>query len=411
MSSKRYLSAKEAATILDISVSTLYAYVSRGLIRSEQAGEGKRQRRYYAEDVEKLLARKAGRRNPETLAKDALHWGAPVMDSAITLIDGDKFYYRGQDVQTLARESTVEDVAALIWANDMSKSHSLFDLDVHISAQKYETMLLHMDMDGAELTLIQELLAFLPLAAADDMSAYDLRPSSVAVTGARIMRLIASMLAGDVPENSSLPIMLQRGLCPDDENAVALLNAVLIVTADHELNASSFAARVVASAGSTPYAAVIAGLSALQGVKHGGHTERVEALFHEAHSLDNIREVMRARLRRGEHIPGFGHKLYTDADPRAEIILELLTEHYADTPEFAFVRTVIDTAQDLIGEFPTIDTLLVAVSHILKLPRGSALALFALGRTIGWIGHAIEQYETNRLIRPRARYTGVHPTS
>jgi citrate synthase len=187
------------------------------------------------------------------------------------------------------------------------------------------------------------------------------------------------------------------------------LNAALIVTADHELNASSFAARVVASAGSTPYGAVIAGLSALQGVKHGGYTERVEALFNEASSVDKIQDVIRARLRRGETIPGFGHKLYNEADPRARVLFDILSEHYGKTSEFNFVKRAIEVTDDLIGEFPTIDFMLVAVSRVLKLPAGSALALFALGRTIGWIGHAIEQYETNRLIRPRARYTGAHP--
>jgi len=409
MPSKRYLSAKEAAKMLDISVSTLYAYVSRGLIRSEQSSEGKRQKRYYAEDVEKLLARKDGRRNPETLAKDALHWGAPVMDSAITLIDGGKLYYRGHDVQELAREKSVEEVASLIWLDDTSESVKLFDLDVYISALRYETMLIHMGMDGAELTPLQELLTFLPSASADDMTAYDLRPATVAQTGARIMRLMASVAAGDVPENISMPEMLQHGWCPDDEKSIPILNAALIVTADHELNASSFAARVVASAGATPYGTVIAGLSALQGVKHGGYTERVEALFNEAGSIDKIQDVMRGRLRRGESLPGFGHKLYPEADPRAVVMYEMLSDSYGDTPEFQFIKKAIDVAADLIGEFPTIDILLVAVARILKLPEGSALALFALGRTIGWIGHAIEQYETNRLIRPRARYTGTHP--
>lgn len=409
MPSKRYLKAKEAADILNISVSTLYAYVSRGLIRSEQSSEGKRQRRYYAEDIEKLLARKEGRRNPEKLAKDALHWGAPVLDSAITLMDSGKIYYRGYDVEVLARENSVEEVVALIWTDDMANSKQLFNLNLVVSAQKYETMLLHMEMDGAELTPIQELQTFLPSAAADDIVAYDLRSSTVAITGARIMRLMASVIAGEVPEDISLPAMLKHGWCPHDEAASEIFNAVLIVTADHELNASSFAARVVASAGSTPYATVLAGLSALQGVKHGGNIERVEALFKEIHSSEKVRDVLAGRLRRGEMIPGFGHKLYIEGDPRSRILLELLAEHYPDSEELQLAQTMIKTVYDLIGEFPTVDTALVIISQVLGLPEGSAMALFALGRTIGWIGHAIEQYETDRLIRPRARYTGQQP--
>jgi citrate synthase len=407
--SKRYLTAQQAAKTLAISLSTLYAYVSRGLIRSEQTGDGKRQRRYYAEDVEKLLARREGRRNPETLAKDALHWGAPVLDSAITLIDGGKVYYRGKDVIELAHQHTVEQVAAFIWTGDMSKADSLFDMDVFVSAQKYEMMLLHMELDGAELTPLQELQTFLPLAAAEDKAAYDLRPASVAVVGARIMRLMTSVLAGDVPENTSIASMLQMGWCPADERAKTLFNAVLIVIADHELNASSFAARVVASAGATPYAAVLGGLAALQGVKHGGATERVEAFLNEIYAADKMRDALAARLRRGDTVPGFGHPLYPDGDPRAKLIIDLLNEHYADSTEIDRVNATIAAVQELVGDVPTVDAALVLLARVLGLPAGSPLTLFALGRTIGWIGHAIEQYERDRIIRPRARYIGEHP--
>jgi citrate synthase len=408
--SNRYMTAQQAADVLDISLSTLYAYVSRGLIRSEQSTEGRRQRRYYAEDVEKLLARREGRKNPEKLAKDALHWGAPVMDSAITLIDGGKLYYRGKNVAELARNNSVEQVAALIWTGDMQKATTLFDVDVFISAQKYEMILLNMELHGAELTLLQELQTFLPAAAADDMAAYDLRPASVPMVGARIMRLMTSVLAGDVPENIPIAAMLRYGWSPDNTHSEKLFNAALIVMADHELNASSFAARVVASAGSTPYAAVLGGLSTLQGIKHGGATERVEAFLNEIYAADKMRDSIAARLRRGDKIPGFGHPLYPVQDPRAIVIFELLNEYYANSPELAQAQTAIAAVKDLVGDAPNVDTALVIMARVLGLPQGSPLALFALGRTIGWIGHAIEEYEQDRLIRPRARYTGEHPT-
>lgn len=409
MSSKRYLSAKEAAEALNISVSTLYAYVSRGLIRSEQASEGKRQRRYYAEDVEKLLARKEGRRNPEKLAQDALHWGAPVLDSAITLIDNGKLYYRGRDVSELARQHSVEEVAALIWTGNMDNAAQLFDLDGQVSAQRYETMLLHLGMDGAQLTPLQELQTFLPAAAADDLAAYDLRPATVALTGARILRLMTSVVAGEVPENIPLATMLQRGWAAQDESTRALFSAALIIMADHELNASSFTARVVASVRSTPYAVVLGGLTALQGSRHGGTGEQVEALFREARSSDNMQAVLTGRLRRGESIPGFGHRLYPEYDPRAHILIDLLHETYPASPEVAFGRELSETAQAVLGEAPNVDFALALLALVLDLPPGSPLTIFALGRTIGWIGHAIEQYQQDRMIRPRARYTGEHP--
>lgn len=409
MPQPRYLTAKVAAERLEISLQTLYAYVSRGLIRSEAVGDNKRERRYYAEDVEKLLARKEGRRNPEKLAQDALHWGAPVMDSAITLIKGGTLYYRGKNVNDLAHRAQVEEVASLIWTGDSQQASILFSPDNMTSVQKYETMLLHIGIDGADMNTIQEFQTVLPAATADDPTAYDFRPAAVASSGARIMRLMTSIAAGDVPENKPIARMLQIGWAPSDPHAEHLLRAALIVCADHELNASSFAARVVASAGSTPYAAVQAGLATIQGIKHGGYTERVEAFLNEISAPHQARDTFARRLRRGETIPSFGHLLYPDGDPRAQVLLDIIEDYYADTQGYELMQAIISAANDLIGEKPTIDFALVMAARVLGLPDGTALTLFALGRTIGWIGHAIEQYSEDRMIRPRARYTGAQP--
>ncbi len=409
MTKDRYMTAAEAAALLEVSLPTLYAYVSRGLIRSSGTS-GQRNRRYYAEDIEKLLARKEGRRNPEQLAHDALHWGAPVLESALTLIDGHNLYYRGVDVRTLARSATIEQVASLLWTGSVDNADSLFDLKVQVSTRLYETMLMHLEMDGANLQPIQVMQTILPIAASDDPGAYDLRPTGVMQTGARILRLMGSVIAGDVPEDTRIAAMLQRGLRPDDPHAEAMFNAILVLCADHELNASSFTARVVASAGATPYAAVIAGLSALGGVKHGGYTERVEAFLQSLTTPADVREWMAGRLRRGEDIPGFGHKLYPMGDPRAELLLTLLQERYPNSPRLAVIQAAVQAAHELINELPGIDFALVAAAEVMGLPAGSALGLFALGRTVGWIGHAIEQYGEDRLIRPRARYTGRLPS-
>lgn len=402
----RYLTAKAAADLLDISLATLYAYVSRGLIRSE-IGDDKRQRRYYAEDVQKLLDRKEGRYNPEKLAKETLHWGMPLLESAITLIKDGQYYYRGQNALDLAENTSVEDVATLLWTGNTEASKRLFA--GHVTAEKYEMMLLHLAMDGADLSLMETLQAFLPLAASDEPVAFDLRPTIVAQTGARILRLMVSVAAGEGPEDVPLATMLQRGWCPEEPNAENLLRMALILCADHELNVSSFAARVVASAGSTPYAAVQAGLAAMQGIKHGGYTGRVEALLREIASPENVQEMLVKRLQRGEQIPGFGHKLYPDGDPRARLLLQHIAAAYPASPAVVLAQATITSAVDLIHEHPALDLALVTLTNALHLPEGAALTLFALGRAIGWIGHAIEQYTDDELIRPRARYTGVQP--
>ena len=152
-------------------------------------------------------------------------------------------------------------------------------------------------------------------------------------------------------------------------------------------------------------------LAALQGVKHGGYTERVTAFLNEVGTPERTNDVLAARLRRGETIPGFGHRLYPEGDPRAQLLVELVAARYPDSPALALSTTVAAAVEQHIGELPTVDFGLATAAGALNLPRGGALALFALGRTVGWIGHALESYAEDRLIRPRARYIGQHPAN
>jgi citrate synthase len=188
-----------------------------------------------------------------------------------------------------------------------------------------------------------------------------------------------------------------------------ILRTALVLCADHELNVSSFTARCVASAGSHPYAVVTAALGALEGPKHGGASARVEAMLASTRHARSFRAVIDARRRRGEIVEGYGHPLYADGDPRARLLLDLLVEHYGKSAECRVVMAFAEAAANLLGEHPNLDFGLAAVSRVLKLPLGAPLMLFAIGRTVGWIGHAIEQYEIGRLIRPRARYVGPAP--
>lgn len=406
MSPTRYLTAQEAASELGISLPTLYAYVSRGLINSEATGGSKRTRRYWAEDVQKLKKRQEQRRDPTKAAETALHWGAPVLESAITLLANDRLYYRGYDALELATHRSVEQVAALIWTGELSKDQpTLFGDSAGVLSSSYQPLRPHL----AGLTPVETFQVMLPLAAVDDLAAYDLRPAAVAQTGARIMRLLTILAAGDQPASLGIAQTLQQGWTPHEAQTAALFNAALILCADHELNVSSFTARCVASAGSTPYQVVLAGLAALQGVKHGRMTERVELFWREAGTPANVRSTLANYLKRGEAIPGFGHPLYPQGDPRGRLLLELTTTAYPASPAIKLAQAIVIEAFELIGEYPTIDFGLVTLAQALKLPAGGAITLFALGRTIGWIGHAIEQYQLDRIIRPRAQYKGRQP--
>jgi citrate synthase len=393
----RTLTANEAAQLLGVSKATLYAYVSRNLIRSEAAGGQSRARRYLAEDVQKLLERKEYRRNPAQVAQDALHWGTPLLDSALTLITETGLYYRGQSVTELARSARFEEVAALLWTADAANAEALFSQRPGMPKQP--------DM---HLPPLQR--ATVALAQADDLAAYNLRPEAVARSGGRILALMAAALTGTpLGAGNSLARHFAQCWQPDDSHLPRLIDAALILCADHELNVSSFTARVVASSDATPYAVVIAGLAALSGFKHGGNTERVEALFREVDSEAQIARVVAERLRRGETIPGFGHSLYPDGDPRAAVLLELLAGAYPDAVEIRFASHLAQRVSAVVGQRANIDYALVALAHVSRLPQGAPLALFALGRTAGWIAHAIEHYSSGALIRPRARYVGEPP--
>lgn len=372
-----YLTAKQAAQRLGVSLSTLYAYVSRGLIRSEP-DTVKRRRRYRAEDVEKLLARKSG--DSEQKLAQALNWGEPVCDSSLTLIEDGELYYRGRWVKELIVESTFEETVDLLWEG----------------FEPAEPVELPEKWDGLE--PLNRFAVALAQCAQQDPEAFDIRPSSVRRTGARILATLFSTVCSPRPERT-LAGSLARDWNLENQS---LLDAALILCADHELNTSAFTARCAASAGASPYGVVQAGLAALGGFRHGAHTFRVEALYREVEALGAQRAV-ESYLRRGEELPGFQHKLYPQGDPRGRDLLALL----APLPEAA--GELVEVASALHQGRPNVDFALVTLALKLQRPPGTALTLFALGRCAGWIAHALEQYATGKLVRPRARYVGPLP--
>jgi citrate synthase len=393
-----WMSAADAAALLRISRATLYAYVSRGRVRSQPTPGSSRERVYARDDVERLRRRAEARRDPETAAARALQWGLPVLESSITLIDGSRLYYRGHDAVALARSRSIEEVAALMWTGRFDSPFAPIP-----------------DADRAATTGSRGALPFaaraqsaLAAAAARDPLAFDLRDGRTAQCGWRILQLLAGVATRSGLEAPTIDQSLARA-ANVDAPGTELLRAALILCADHELNVSSFTARCVASAGSNPYAVVIAGLSALQGTRHGGASARVESMLASMRQARDLRSAVAARLRRGESIDGFGHPLYPRGDPRAAMLLDRLRQMYGDSDELAFIRRFVEAARAAVREEPNIDFALAALARVLRLPPGSPLTLFAIGRTIGWIGHAIEQYATGQLIRPRAKYVGVVP--
>jgi citrate synthase len=311
-----WIDADEAVALLGVSRATLYAYVSRGRIRSEAAPGSTRKRRYARDDVERMRSRTQERRNPEKAAEQALHWGLPILESGIALIADGRLFYRGRDAVELARTSSLEEVAALLWTGKTDTAS--LDLAKRANARR--------DVDAVAARagdpFVARAQAALALSAPHDALAYDLRPGAVASTGWRILQLLARVAAGRSAASSTIDRTLAEawGVARSTE----LVRAALILCADHELNVSSFTARCVASAGSAPYAVVIAGLAALEGKKHGGATARFEAIWTSLRRSRDVPGALVERLRRGEPIEGFGHPLYPSGDPRAIVLLELL---------------------------------------------------------------------------------------
>jgi citrate synthase len=385
-----YLTAEAAAARLGVTRATLYAYVSRGSIRS-RTEPGRRSRQYYAEDVERWLKQQSGRRDPSSVAQKALFAdGLPVLSSSLCLIDSGKLYYRGQDAVALCHRSTFEDVVSLLWGGSYEPRAGL-----HLPNATERKRLGRLHFAAACQCHLAE-------AEARDLGAYSLSPEAVRRTGARILTGLGALGSGALEVPRSIAGALARAWGVKGRQGVHALEAALILCADHELNVSAFTARAIASAGATPYMAVSGALAALSGHRHGGHVERVAALLDET---GEPAQVLSERLRRGQLVPGFGHILYPDGDPRGSALLELCPKN----AERARVLAFVEAARAVIGASPTVDFGLVALARSLGLPSQAPFMLFALGRSAGWIAHCIEQYATGELIRPRARYVGPAP--
>jgi citrate synthase len=333
----------------------------------------------------------------------------PILESSISLIDAGRLYYRGHDAVTLSRTRSIAEVASLIWNG--SFQGNVFNKPLSLKGEGFGVRVGF--RATATLPFVTRAQALLATWSAQDPAAFDLQPAGVMRTGWRILNLLTRVAAATAaaPRESTTIDATLADAWGVKARGVDLIRAALILCADHELNVSSFTARCVASAGSHPYAVVIAGLAALEGTKHGGASVRAEAMLASVRRTRDPRIALVERLRRGESIDGFGHPLYPNGDPRATALITLMRERYARSAELAFVLDLAEAGSDAVREEPNLDFALAALSRVLRLPPGSALTLFAIGRTIGWIGHAIEQYATGQLIRPRARYAGPPPLS
>lgn len=369
------LTTNQAARRLGVKPATVYAYVSRGLLTSEKLN---RQSMFDVAEVE-ALAQRTGARGAPAAVTDHIR-------TRISLLEHDRLYYRGRPVTELSSTKRFEDVAHWLWTS----------VDT-VGLQFPEGQEIWMALPDSA-TLTDRIRVAVALASAGDPLRFDL-DRSVSTAKALIADVVESLPLLGKPQGTDIADRLWARLSPLPPQP-DVLNAALILLADHDLAVSTMAARVAASARAHPYAVVSAGLGAMEGQKHGTATTLAHRFLAQAES-DPMGAVAE-RLRTGQPIPGFGHRIYQARDPRAEHLLALLRPHGS------LVADRIIETQPLT--FPNVDLALAQLGLTFQMAPDAGEAIFAIARIVGWIAHAMEEYQEPGLrFRALGVYTGDRP--
>ncbi len=385
------IDAAAATKALGVSRNTLYAYVSRGLVRSTVHPTIAKASLYVAADVQALVARKARMRRPRAAAATALDFGLPVLKTRLTHFEDDRLLYRSEDAIAFSRKATLEETARLLWeTGDADPFAGIFFDPAAIPgwteiATRY-----------APPRATDRASALLPLLTAYEAPSSGRAGAHAFGAAARLVLAITAAV-GSVSTSVVSPIHRSVAQAWRKPKAAEAIRRALVLLADHELNASTFAVRVVASTGARHTHCVLAGIAALSGPLHGAATERTRTFLSGIASPADASEAVATRLQHGELLPGFGHFLYREGDPRAAEILEQIKLDPVAAATLAAGRA-------MGGVEPNVDFALVALERSFELPPGAALALFAIGRSVGWLAHVFEQRSSGTLIRPRAEF-------
>ncbi|GAA2112068.1 citrate synthase [Microlunatus panaciterrae] len=395
-----FLSTAQAARRLGVKEETVYAYVSRGLLRSTRV-PGVRGSLFPVGEVEALVSRDGTRR--------AVSGAVERIRTSITLQEKGSLYYRGRDATELAA-LPFEQVAQWLWTSELSGPMAFAAVPDVVRRAAEATRLLP---DDARLIVCIRLIV--DVAGACDPLRFDLTPRSVTRSSAALLGTLAAAVAEGLGisapgEDGRLAERLWPSLRPGktaaaDPAQVELLNSALVLLADHDLAVSTLAARVAASARADLYAVLSAGLGAIDGPFHGGATSRAFRFMTEA--LASPADALGVRFRDGVAVPGFGHLLYAGPDPRADYLLDRLRR--LDDPAAQRATAAADLVIDQLAErqdlHPNTDFALAVLGHGLGLRPDAGEAIFAIARMAGWTAHALEEYQEPEL---RFRVPGVY---
>lgn len=397
-----WITAAEAAERLGVKPASLYSYVSRGVLNRRRAS-GSRVSLFNASEVEGLARRGRPRRAPGSTEL--------VIETQLTEISGEHLRYRGHDAIALARQRPFEDVVGLLWTGSLSQQWAPPD-SWHATEDAVAAGSAAQAALPAGTLPLERLQVIVPALAAADPLRLHLDPPAVAAAGrgliAGMVDCLPAVGQGSARSAGSIAERLVPRLCPADPGPglVGVVGAALVLLADHELAASTLAARVAASVRADPYAVVATGLGAVGGPLHGGAAFGAEVMLRSAARAADAPRAVGDLLRRGERIPGFGHFVYTESDPRAVALMDLLREAAPGSERLGVADAVMAEARRRALPGPNIDFALATLASVAGMIPGAGQAVFAVARTAGWLAHAMEEYARGTPIRPRGIYTG-----
>lgn len=355
--------------------------------------------------------------------------GVVATQSSISSIIGSTLTYRGIDINELAEHSTFEEVAYLLWYGELPKDEQLdaFKSDLarnrEVAPQVIEFMR-QFPRDANTMVALRTAVSVLAFfdAQSEDMSTDANHQKAVRLL-AKFPTLVAAIqrlrdgqdpVAPDPNLSTAANFLyMLNGQRPSDERA-HIMDIALILHADHELNASTFAARVAASTLSDMDSAVVAAICTLKGPLHGGANEAVMRTLESIGSQQNVGPWLTDALARKERIMGFGHRVYKEGDPRAKWLKRLsrqLADETGNPKWYEMSNQMEERMTEEKGLLPNVDFYSASVYTYMDIPRDLFTPIFAMSRVSGWIAHILEQYANNRLIRPRAEYTGPQKRS
>lgn len=407
-----FLTASQAVEMLGIRKQTLYSYVSRGWVRSIASG-GANGRRYAREDLERIQARAKAHFSPDDLAAATLNLGHPVVPTSVTEITPEGPRYRGRLATELAGQGAVfEQVAELLWTGLLQDGEQPWR---HVSPPAHlKGWLGELSASIGREQLI-ELFALLVMQLAMGRGPLHERLSSgrsldaareviVSLVGCFGLLSPAGAYCQVTPGTPVARALLQALGLPASAQDCSLLDATLILLADHELAPGAFSARIAASSGSSMHSCITAAIATSSGLEIGRRYDRIDEFLGSAPRAPDLMGRAAARLHSGRDVPGFGHPLYLQGDPRARFLLARVAARRGLPAGVGQVLSFVEEMESQKGLHPRHELAVLAVCRALKLPDGTPSALFVLARVAGWVAHILEQRLSRTLIRPRARF-------